>query len=228
VLFAGAVSLAASGRALAQQSLLGPGSAYISAGAASVSTSELDRRLTADGYPTFGQTARELGIGGYRVLANHVMLGAELTGAGLDEQPSQGREVGLGGGHATLGIGYMKQLSPRLRVYPRLGLGAGGLTLWVESADTVTFDSVLANPQPVSGRQRLLSRDGGVVDLGGGIEVLPGGGHVLLIGARAGYIISSFGSESNWQLQNGTATGGPSASLNGFYARVVLGAAWTR
>lgn len=211
--------------AFAQQALLGPGAAYISLGRSQISTGELDDRLEANGYPTFGQSAGSLGIGAYRLLSNRVMLGGEITGLILDEKPHQGREVGIGGGYATLGVGYMKQLSPRLRFYPRLGLGAGGITMWIESADTVSFDSVLANPQPVSSRQRLLSRDGGVIDLGAGLEFLP---KHLLIGVRAGYVIASFGSDSNWWMQNGTATNGPKASIAGPYIRFVVGGAWRR
>lgn len=211
---------------LAQQALLGPGAAFISVGTARISTSELDDRLQANGYPTFGQKAASLGVGAYRVFGNGLMFGAEATGLIVDEKPHQGREVGIGGGHATLGLGYMKRISPRLRIYPRIGLGAGGVTMWIESADTVTFDQVLANPQPVDGRQRLLSRDGGVIDLGIGAEFLPKGG--LLLGIRAGYLAASFGDDNNWWLQNGTATNGPEASIAGPYVRFTLGGAWKR
>ena len=213
----------------AQEGLLGPGAAFISAGVARVSTGELDDRLAASGYPTFGQSARSVGIGGYRVVAGHVMLGAEFNGLIMDEKPHLGREVGVGGGHGTLGIGYMKELSPKVRIYPRLGLGAGGLAMWFETADTLTFDEVLANPTPVAVRERNLSRDGAVFDVGAGLEFLPrGSGSGVLIGLRLGYLFTSFGSDSDWQLFEGTATGGPSASIAGPYLRVVIGGAWKR
>jgi hypothetical protein len=212
--------------ALAQAALLGPGAAFISMGSASIATSELDDRLQANGYPTFGQKAHTAGVGGYRILSKRWVLGAELTGLFTGEKPHQGREVGIGGGYGTLGLGYMKQISPRVRIYPRIGLGAGGLTLWIETADTTTFDAVLANPQPVNGRQRLLSRDGGVVDFGLGAEFLPKGG--WLLGVRAGYLAADFGDDSNWWMENGTATGGPKASIAGPYVRFVLGGAWKR
>src|SRR5689334_21930844 len=100
--FVFAILLAASGPLTAQQSLLGPGAAFISVGTAGVATSELDDRLAAIGYPTFGQKAKSAGLGGYRVLSNKVMLGAELTGIAFDEKPHNGREVHLCGGSATL------------------------------------------------------------------------------------------------------------------------------
>jgi hypothetical protein len=49
-----------------------------------------------------------------------------------------------------------------------------------------------------------------------------------LLGVRAGVILSSFGEDTNWWTQNGTATGGPPASITGAYLRVVLGGAWNR
>ena len=221
--------MASVGSANAQQSLLGPGAAFVSVGVAQVETGELDDRLAAAGYPTFGRSARSVGIGAYRTVHRRVMLGGELNGLIIDEKPHLGREVGVGGGYATLGIAYAMQLSPRVRLHPRLGLGAGGIALWIETADTVTFDDVLANPTPVTEPTRVLSRDGGVVDLGAGMELLPSGrGSGALIGLRFGYLLTSFGSAANWQLQDGTATGGPSASIAGPYIRVVIGGAWTR
>ena len=75
----------------------------------------------------------------------------------------------------------------------------------------------------------MLSRGGLVVDLGGGAELLPGGrGRGPLIGVRLGYLVARFGSGSNWQLYDRTATGGPAATIAGPYVRVVVGAAWRR
>ena len=156
------------------------------------------------------------------------MLGAEITGLAFKETAQNGREYGLGGGYATLGVGYAKQLSPRVRIFPRVGLGAGGITLWVQEADTATFDFILANPQPVPARERLLSRDGGVIDVGGGLELLSRRDHGWLFGLRAGVILSSFGDDTNWWTQNGTATNGPPASITGAYLRFILGGAWNR
>jgi hypothetical protein len=214
--------------AFAQAIFLGPGAAYVSAGRNWIATKELDERLDSRGYPTFGQRATSAGVGGYRIFGGGLMLGAELTGLMLGEKPHLGREVGVSGGYATLGIGYVKQDSPRVRWYSRFGVGAGGLTLWVQNADTVTFDSVLDNPQPAPTRARLLTRDGGILDLGFGIEFLSRRTQGYLIGMRTGIVRSYFGSDSSWWLQNGTATNGPAASISGPYVRMTLGGAWLR
>ena len=224
-----AIALIPALSASAQQALLGPGAAFVSIGVAQVATRQLDDRLAANGYPTFGQTATTVGIGAYRVVKTNLLLGGEFNGLVIGDETHLGRIVGEGGGYATLGVGYVTQVSPRLRIYPRLGLGAGGIALWIKRADTTTFDNVLANPTPPSEPLRVLSRDGGVVDFGAGLEFFPRGrASGALIGVRLGYLLASFGSESSWQLTDGAALGGPSASITGPYVRVLLGGAWTR
>ncbi len=222
-----ALGLAAGGAgpAAAQGGLRLPDAGFISAGVSRIDTGELDDRLAARGYPTFGSTARAVGIGGYWSLPGGVMLGGEWQGLVIGDEPHEGRTVGLSGGYATVGVGYAVDLSPRVRVYPRLGLGAGGLALWFESeADTVGFDEVLADPRPLPGRQPVLSHDGVVVDLGAGAEFRPGGsGRGPLIGVRLGYLAALFGSDSDWQQYEYTASGGPSGTIAGPYVRAVVG-----
>jgi hypothetical protein len=212
----------------AQAAFLGPGAGYISIGRSQIQTSELDQRLQADGYPTFGQSAANVGIGAYRTLDNHVMLGAEFTGLFIGDETQNGREVGLGGGYATLSIAKQFEMSPRVRVYPRFGLGVGGMGLWIQKADTVGFDAVLASPTP-SGRDVVLNRGGGVFDFGLGVELARSRRNVApLIGLRAGYLLSTFGSDPTWSSYGQTVSGGPNASISGLYARVTLGLAWRR
>lgn len=225
-----ALSTAWAEPAAAQAALLGPGAGFVSAGASSISTGELDARLTAHGYPSFGRTTFAVSIGAYRILPSSVMLGAEWHGLVMGEEAHEGGEVGLGGGYGTLGVGYSVQLSTRARVYPRVGIGAGGLGMWIEKEpDTVGFDEVLADPSPAPDlRETVLSRDGLVVDLGGGVELLPSGrGGGLLIGLRLGYLAAPF--DAPWDhLHERKASGGPDATISGPYFRVVIGGAWRR
>ena len=232
IAFPGVLALVISGISVvpaeAQAALLGPGAAWISGGMSRIATGELDDRLAAHGYPAFGQTAYTLGVGGYRILSNGVMLGFEGHGFGVGEEDHDGNEVELGGGYATLAVGYAIELSPRVRVYPRIGIGAGGLALEIESADdTVGFDDVLTNPTPVPWvRDPLLSRDGMVVDLGGGAEFLPGGRSGPLLGVRLGYLLAPW--NSDWDSWERDAIGGPDASIAGPYIRLMVGGAWRR
>lgn len=210
----------------AQGDLLGPGAGFLAAGTSGIATEELDDWLEERGYPTFGRTAVAVGLGAYRILSSGVMLGGEFHGLIIGEEAHEGGEVGLGGGYATLGAGYVVNLSPRVRVYPRLGLGAGGMALWVDSQDSVDFEEVLAGRTPVPDRQTVLSRDGAVVDLGAGAEFLPRGRRGPLIGLRLGYLAGPF--TSGWEMYEHTVSGGPAASIAGPYIRMVVGWAWRR
>lgn len=215
--------------ASAQAALLGPGAAYVGGGIARVGTAEVDERLDANGYPTFGQTATSIGIGAYRLLSSGVMIGIEGSPFFLGEETRSGRDVELGGGHATLGVGYAIPLSDRMRVYPRVGIGAGGIALEIESAaDTIAFDDVLDAPTPAPIEQDpVLSRDGIVFDFGAGAEILSGGDDGALIGVRVGYLLAPW--DDDWDLvYQGQASHGPDASISGVYLRVVVGGAWSR
>ena len=226
-LLALATTLGGAAGADAQAALLGPGAAYVSGGLSGLATGELDDHLAGRGYPTFGQRATAVGIGAYRVLDSGLMLGGEWTGLVIGEEPHGAREVGIGGGYATLGVGYAFELSPRLRAYPRVGVGGGGMGLWIDEEGDVAFDSVLADPRREPGREPALSRVDVVLDVGGGVELLPGGdGAGVLLGARFGYLLTPFGSE--WWLHDRQATGGPDASVAGPYIRLMVGVGWTR
>jgi hypothetical protein len=212
-----------------QAALLGPGALYIGGGISEIGTGELDDRLAAHGYPTFGRTAGAVSLGAYRLLSSGVMLGLEWHGLILGEETREGREVGLGGGYGTLGVSYAAVLSPRARIYPRLGIGVGGLGLWIENeADSVGFDEVLEDPSPAPNlRTPVLSRDGWVVDVGAGMEYLPSGrGGGTLVGLRLGYLVAPF--DARWDFYGRDVSGGPDATISGPYVRAVVGVAWKR
>ena len=220
-----AFSVVGTARAEAQADFLGPGAGFIAAGASGIATRELDDWLAERGYPTFGGTAVVIGLGGYRILSSGVMLGAEFNGLIVGEEPHEGREVGLGGGYATLGAGYMVNLSPRARIYPRVGVGVGGMGLWVKKPGQRGFRGRAGR---VRSRARdRLNRAGMVVDLGAGAELLPGGRRGPLIGLRAGYLALPF--NPDWVTSYGhPVRGSPEASIAGLYVRVTVGWAWRR
>lgn len=226
-MFAAALGAGCQNEARAQAALLGPGAAFIGVGASGVATGDLDDRLTANGYPTFGRTAVAVNLGAYRILSDKILLGAEWHGLIFGEEPHEGREVGLGGGYGTLGLGYVLQVSRRARIYPRIGFGGGGMGLWIERDSVVDFDDVLSRPISEDRRTPVLSHGTAVVDLGAGIEFLPGRrGAGTIVGVRLGYLAAPF--NSDWQLYDHSVTGGPSAGIAGPYVRAVIGVAWKR
>jgi hypothetical protein len=207
------------------------GAGYFGLGPAATATNDLDDLLASRGYPRFGRSAVNVGIGGYATVASRAMFGFEWNGIIKGEQEHQGRTVFLGGGYGTLGLACAFQLSPRLRVYPRLGLGIGGLGLSFETGeDTVEFNEVLEDPDREADLSRgfypSLTREHGVMDVGAGAEFLPSrGGRGPLIGLRLGYVVG--GSQTNWRLNRRAVSGGPAAAVAGPYMRMVIGlGAW--
>lgn len=209
--------------------LLGPGAEFVAAGVSRLATGGLDDRLAARGYPTFGRTALAVSVGGYRILPGGVTHGAEWHGVIQGSEVYQGRTVGLGGGYGTIAVGYAVQLSTRMRVYPRLGLGGGGLGMWIERPTPIVgFDDVLDDPDrhhdalPDPDQQTVLSHSSMVVDLGAGAELLLARrGRGPLIGVRLGDLAMPFATE--WRLRQQRVTGGPAATRAGPYLRVVVG-----
>lgn len=196
---------------------------YLGIGMSGITTGELDDRLEARGYPTFGSTAVGMNLGAYGVLPSGIMLGGEWHGLIIGDGVHDGRRVGIGGGYGTLGLGYLIERSPRLRVYPRIGLGGGGMGLWFDRDSVVAFDAVLANPRSAPPREPVLSTGTAVIDLGAGAELLLGGwARGLLAGVRLGYLAAPF--ESNWSMHGVDVSGGPDASVAGPYIRFVVGA----
>lgn len=225
-----ALGLGASAPAAAQQSeFLRIGAGFIGVGVSGIATGGLDDHLTARGYPAFGRTASAVSLGGYGILPGGLTLGGELHGLIIGDEDHDGRTVSLGGGYGTLGLGYLVELSPRTRIYPRIGIGGGGFGMSFESDSTVVdFDDALddSEPEPLL-RDPVLGKTSAVLDLGLGAELLPGGvGRGLMIGVRLGYLAVPF--SSDWYLLDNEVRGGPDATIAGPYIRLLIGAAQRR
>lgn len=222
-LFALALGLGRADAPRAQGAGLLPDAVYAGVGVSHIATDALDQALAAEGYPTYGRTAVAVTLGGTWHLAGGVALGGEWHGLILGADAQEGREVGLGGGYATIGVGYAVELSPRVRVTPRLGLGVGGLGWWVESeGEEVGFDEVLADPRPPPKSSTVLNRGSVMVDLGAGVDLSPGGeGLSPLLGLRLGYLAAPL--TTGWTLNDRPVVGGPEATGSGPYVRVVVG-----
>ena len=203
-------------------------SGFVGAGASSIRTGSLNDQLAAGGYPTFGDGGPALTIAAYRLLRGGIMLGGEWHFISVGDREHQGRDVGLGAGYGTLGVAYALERSSRMRVYPRLGLGIGGMGLWRESAvpgTAVGFDDWLAAPDS-DPDYATLSQASMVVDFGVGAELaMRRGGDVgAVVGLRIGYLATPF--DQGWTSDGRAVTGAPSATVAGPYVRMLLG--WRR
>lgn len=155
-----------------------------------------------------------IGGGGYGVYNGVFMIGGEGYGVFSGENAYQGRSASLGGGYGFFNLGYLKRLTPDLRVYPMFGIEGGGLNLNIGSTgEAGSFDNVLQDPD----RQATLGRGYFLVSLSGGAEYQVGG---VRIGLRAGYMLAPY--SSAWHLDDNAPGDGPDASLAGPFVRLLI------
>lgn len=197
------------------------GAGFFAIGAQFTDLGPLNSRLSSAGYPTFSSEMVTLGGGGYGVVGDRLMLGGEGHGLITADGTYQGRTVTVGGGHGLFTLGYLFRPTSNLRVYPQAGFGGGGLRLEIESqGDADEFDDILQNPN----RSASVGRASLLVSLGGGIEYRfrePSEGGGVHLGLRAGYMISPL--NSDWQLDENALGGGPDATMQGPFFRLIIG-----
>ena len=202
---------------------------FFSAGMSWIATGDLNARMAAGGYPTFDTPPFTINAAAYRLLRSRLLIGGEWHYLSLGESAREGRVVGAGGGYATLGIGYAMDVTSRLRVYPRLGLGVAGMGLWTVEPDTVAnepvaFDGWLSQPR-YAPSQSTLSQASMAVDAGAGAEVaLRASGRGPVVGVRVGYLATPF--DQGWTLEGRPVAGAPDVTVAGPYARLLIG--WRR
>ncbi|MFB6232374.1 MAG: hypothetical protein ABEL04_14590 [Salinibacter sp.] len=180
----------------------------------------LNDRLEEVGYPTFATETVTIGGGGYGVVADRLLLGGEGHGLLTSDQGFQGRTVSVGGGYGLFTLGYLFRPESSVRVYPQLGVGAGGIRLEIGSrGEASNFDEVLDNPN----RRATLGRASLLVRLGAGLEYQfgqPGEG-LFQLGLQAGYMLSALASD--WQFDDTTLSGGPDATMQGPFIQLTIG-----
>jgi hypothetical protein len=198
----------------------GGGAGYFAAGVQFTDLSDLNNRMADAGYPTFSSEMVSIGGGGYSV-TNRILIGGEGHGLISGDQGYQGRNVSVGGGYGLFTLGYLFRPNRNLRVYPRLGLGGGGLQLEIsDQGDATDFDDILDDPN----RSASIGRASLLVSLGAGLEYQFSGPEErggFRLGLRAGYMLSPL--ESEWQLDDTTLSGGPDATLQGPFIRLTIG-----
>jgi hypothetical protein len=202
-------------------SMKAQGAGFFAIGTQFTDLAPLNDRLAGAGYPTFASEMVSLGGGGYGVVADRLMLGGEGHGLITADGTFQGRTVSVGGGYGLFNLGYLFRPTPKLRVYPQVGVGGGGLQLEIGSAgDADQFDDILQNPS----RSATVGQASFLVSLGGGLEYRfgdPGKEGGVQLGLRAGYVISAL--NSDWQLDEESLGGGPDATMQGPFVRLTIG-----
>jgi hypothetical protein len=195
------------------------GGGFFAVGVHAADLTSLNDRLQQTGYTTFPSEMVAVGGGGYGLVSGRMMLGGEGYGLLLPSREGQGRTVSVEGGYGLFTLGYPFRPARGLQIHPLVGIGGGGLSLDIGSAEADQFEDVLKDPN----RSASLTKASVLMSVGAGLEYRfqnreTGG---LQIGLRGGYLLSPY--NTDWSISGRPLSDGPEASLQGPFLRVFLG-----
>ncbi len=187
---------------------------------------DLNAALVSAGLPQLEEQYLTLGGAGFGQVGRWLIGGQGAGLLGQHRTTTDGSyDVSLGGGYGMFRLGYNVLSQGNLDLFPSLGIGGGGMQLEIRGRSAPTFGEVLAAP----GRSSRMSTGAFIMGVGvdGNYRILLGrtpkgesGG--MLIGFSAGYMFSPW--TSAWELDNlNSVAGGPSAKIEGLYARFSIG-----
>ena len=203
-------------------------SVFVSTGAGTVETSQINALLGAANYYAVSDDAIGFGGGGFgsfgplRLGAEHVRLDAG------EESTPAGRAARLEASYTTLTIGWDLRPRGRLSLAPTIGVGRGTYVLTVgdaaggaAAAAGAGFAQVLATP----GRESRLSGGHWLYEpmLAADLLVVRGSAQRrgITVGARAGYRLAP--NRADWEYRGARASGGPIDQAKGPIVRLTVG-----
>ena len=174
--------------------------------------------------PSFNDKHLLIGGTGHGI-TNRLVLGGSGVGILGEKYHTDSLEVNTGGGYGVFEFGYLVCDKRNMKIYPTIGIGAGGMNVQISNSKTVPADEVSNNPA-----QEIHIRNGGfLTDISITINFIPSitydekenssGG--FMIGIQAGYLYGI--PSSDWSYSGGSISGGPRFGINMPYVKLVLG-----
>jgi hypothetical protein len=195
-------------------------------GALLLDLSSLNDRLEDNGYEKVPSVLTLIGGEGHAIFDSSFVVGARGGAILSPEGDGPGEfETRFNGGFGMLDLGFAFVQTQPVLVTLTGGIGGYGLNLEISDNQDIDFDEALENPR----RSVSLGRGGLLVGATLGVDgrvpigkVRHGKRSFLTLGARVGALYGpTFG---QWGVSDGSeADGGPSLSLTGGFAAVVLG-----
>ncbi len=196
---------------------------YFMTGGNKLDIKSLNSRLKNNGHSNISDEFISIGGGGH-VIINKVIIGGEGHWLIGKEETGGGYNNSINSGYGLLNLGYLIYSTPKLRVYPLIGLGGGGSRLKIAEKETSrSFDDVLDNPK----RRTELFTGSFLLNLAIGTDYLlkltenemgEGG---LVFGIRAGYTFSPL--KGDWYQGSTELSGAPEMGITGPYLRLMIG-----
>jgi hypothetical protein len=160
-----------------------------------------------------------------RMFLNKFVVGASLSAVSGGTTKTTTLRITQNGGLASIDFGYLILSNDKIKIYPLVGLGAGGYGLTIMESVTLTPGDIMNEP----GREINLKLNQFVLDGSVNLNVIPlvrfrekrdfytG----LVTGIKVGYLLGF--PSSDWKYSGGDIVNGPSMGMNMLYFKVVLG-----
>jgi hypothetical protein len=172
------------------------GSGYFSFGVSFLSLDKLNQVLGDNNRAQFQSSFLNIGGGGYGVL-NKIMIGGEGFGILSQKRDKENFRSVLSGGYGFFNLGYIIYDGEKLRFYPMVGIGGGGLNLKIFEMSEVDFKDAV--------EYKIGRRYGG-----------------WMLGLKVGYVFSPV--VGDWKLGDEVVLrNGPEVGINGFYLMLNFG-----
>ncbi len=152
-----------------------------------------------------------IGGGGYSIIDNF-MIGGEGKGILANSDSDQTKKVTYSGGYGMLNMGYMLYRNKNIGIYPKLGIGGGGMTL------EIAENGAYFNNAIFSGMSGCVNYSTFLGDIALGAIYTHNG---LIYGIQGGYMLSF--SKDNWQIAEQSLPNGPKIGMGGPYIKLILG-----
>lgn len=198
---------------------------YAPVGVANVKITALNQQLRTAGSPTFTSLVPSVGVGLARRVGAGVVLGGEAHlypwGTG---RSGTNRAVTLRGSYALATMGYrIRPLSglPGLSIFPHVGAGGGALRVQL-SPSARSVSELLQSPTSGVTLQRwsFLAVAATTIEY----HLFRDTPAQIRIGLNTGYVAAP--TSTSWRVNGTRLSGGPAATLEGPFLRLVIGRSW--
>lgn len=206
-----------------QHAIKQEGSGSFNIGYANLSNSDFQKFLP-EGFGQLSESYLLLGGEGYALKGNFLMGGSGQAIIGKDES-NNNLKTEVSGGMGFLNLGYAIINNEKLKIFPMLGIGGGGMELRISEDTDLSLTNIIEEP----GREITLEVANFILDFSVGLDYIPtlymakngkeGGG--FKTGIRVGYLLGF--NNDNWEYGGGDIKGAPDFSLNSFYVKLVIG-----
>ncbi|MBN2829362.1 MAG: hypothetical protein JXR56_03455 [Candidatus Cloacimonetes bacterium] len=151
------------------------------------------------------------GGGGFGVMKN-LMIGGEGKGFQTNSASGNNTSITITGGYGLFDVGYVVYHNRKLSVFPKIGFGAGGLTLETADKDSEFGDALSL------GSTSTMTYDTYLLDAGFGLLYQVSN---WMLGLRAGYLYAL--SDDKWVAAEVDLDKGPAINLTGLYVKLTIG-----